>query len=97
MIDRLRAIKSEEKIHKIRQSAGMADQAMEAAIRAVQRGVTEIEVAAEADYLMRKMGSEKPAFSTFVASGSRTLLAHPVASRRRIEPGDPVVIDLGAT
>jgi Xaa-Pro dipeptidase len=97
VIDRLRAIKSDEEIDKIRQSAKIADKAMEAAIKAVQPGVMEIEVAAEAEYVMRKMGSEKPAFSTFVASGSRTLLAHPVASRRRIEPGEPVVIDLGAT
>ncbi|MBC8466571.1 MAG: aminopeptidase P family protein [Deltaproteobacteria bacterium] len=97
MIDRLRAIKSDEEIHKIRKSAKIADKAMEAALNAVQPGVTEIGVAAEAEYVMRKLGSEKPAFSTFVASGSRTLLAHPLASRRKIETGDPVVIDLGAT
>lgn len=97
LIDRLRAIKSDEEIQKIRKSAKIADQAMEAALKAVQPGITEIEVAAEAEYVMRKMGSEKPAFSTFVASGSRTLLAHPIASRRRIERGEPVVIDLGAT
>ncbi|MCF8128743.1 MAG: Xaa-Pro peptidase family protein [Deltaproteobacteria bacterium] len=97
LIDRLRAIKSDEEIQKIRKSAEIADKAMAAAIQAAQPGVTEIEVAAEAEYVMRKMGSEKPAFSTFVASGNRTLLAHPIASRRRIERGEPVVIDLGAT
>jgi Xaa-Pro aminopeptidase len=97
LIDHLRAIKSDEEIQKIRKSAEIADKAMAAAIQAVQPGVTEIEVAAEAEYVMRKLGSEKPAFSTFVASGSRTLLAHPIASRRRIERGEPVVIDLGAT
>jgi len=97
VIDRLRAIKSDEEIDKIRKSAKIADKAMEAALQAVQPGVTEIEVAAEAEYVMRKLGSEKPAFSTFVASGSRTLLAHPLASRRKIERGEPVVIDLGAT
>ncbi len=37
------------------------------------------------------------AFGTFVASGPRTLLAHPHASLREIKSGDPVVIDLGAT
>lgn len=96
-IDRLRAIKSEGEIKMIRRSASIADKAMEAALTAVKPGVTEIEVAAEAEYVMRKLGSEKPAFSTFVASGNRTLLAHPIATRRKIEPGDPVVIDLGAT
>lgn len=96
-IDRLRAIKSDKEIQMICKSAQIADKAMEAALEAVKPGVTEIEVAAEAEYTMRKLGSEKPAFSTFVASGNRTLLAHPHATRRKIEPGDPVVIDLGAT
>ncbi len=70
---------------------------MEAALKAVRPGIKEVEIAAEAEYVMRKLGSERPAFGTFVASGPRTLLAHPHASLREIEPGDSVVIDLGAT
>lgn len=97
LVDRLRAIKSEDEIDKIRKSADIADRAMEAALKAVRPGITEIDVAAEAEYLMRKSGSEKTAFSTFVASGPRTLLAHPVATARVIHAGEPVVIDLGAT
>jgi Xaa-Pro dipeptidase len=96
-IDRLRAIKSEAEIEMIRKSASISDKAMEAALKAVRPGVSELDIAAEAEYVMKKMGSERPAFSTFVAGGKRTLLAHPVASRRRIEPEDSVVIDLGAT
>ena len=96
-VDQLRAIKSEEEVEKIRKAAGISDRAMEAALKAVRPGVTELDVAAEAEYVMKKLGSEKPAFSTFVASGDRTLLAHPHASRRKIRPGDAVVIDLGAT
>ena len=97
MIDRLRAIKSPDEIAKMKKSAALADLAMEAALKAVLPGVAEVEIAAEAEYVMRKLGSEKPAFGTFVASGPRTLLAHPHASLRLIKPGDPVVIDLGAT
>jgi Xaa-Pro dipeptidase len=96
-IDRLRAIKSTEEIEMIRKSASISDQGMDAALRAVRAGVTELDIAAEAEYVMKKLGSEKTAFSTFVASGDRTLLAHPIASRRQIQPGEPVVIDLGAT
>jgi Xaa-Pro aminopeptidase len=97
VIDRLRAIKSEEEIACIEKAADISDKAMEAAIKAVRPGVTELDVAAEAEYVMKKSGSERPAFSTFVASGKRTLLAHPIASRKEIEPQDPVVIDLGAS
>ncbi len=97
IVNRLRAIKSPDEIAKMRTSASIADKAMEAALKAVRPGVTEIEIAAEAEYVMRKLGSERPAFGTFVASGERTLLAHPYASKREILPNDPVVIDLGAT
>jgi Xaa-Pro dipeptidase len=97
MIDGLRAVKDMDEIAKMRKSAAIADLAMEAALKAVRPGVKEVEIAAEAEYVMRKLGSERPAFGTFVASGPRTLLAHPHASLREIEVGDAVVIDLGAT
>jgi Xaa-Pro dipeptidase len=97
MIDRLRAVKDANEIAKMQKSAAIADLAMEAALKAVRPGVREVEIAAEAEYIMRKLGSERPAFGTFVASGPRTLLAHPHASLREIEPGNAVVIDLGAT
>jgi len=97
IVDLIRAVKSSEEIEKIRKSAAIADQAMEAALAAVRPGITEIDVAAEAEYAMRRLGSERSAFSTFVASGPRTLLAHPIATRRVIDQGDAVVIDLGAT
>jgi Xaa-Pro aminopeptidase len=96
MVDRLRAIKSDEEVAKIRHAAAIADQAIAAALAAVRPGVSELEVAAEAEYVMSKAGSLRPAFSTFVASGERTLLAHPIASPKLIAPGEPVVIDLGA-
>ncbi len=97
LIDQLRAVKGADEIQRMEISARIADKAMEAALTSVKPGVSEIEIAAEAEYVMRRLGSERPAFGTFVASGDRTLLAHPHASRRRIEAGDPVVIDLGAT
>lgn len=97
IVDYLRAFKTPAEIEKIQKAASMADAAMAAAISAVKPGVTEIEIAAEAEYVMRKLGSERPAFGTFVASGERTLLAHPHASHKRVEAGDPIVIDLGAT
>jgi Xaa-Pro dipeptidase len=96
-IDRLRAVKSPEEIEHIRRSAAISDKAMKAALKAVAPGVTELDVAAEAEYMMKRSGSERPAFSTFVASGKRSLLAHPIASRRKIQEGEAVVIDLGAT
>jgi Xaa-Pro dipeptidase len=97
MVDRLRAVKTEKEIACMRRAAEMADKAMRAALDTVRPGITELDVAAEAEYVMRKEGSIRPAFGTFVASGERTLLAHPHASARAIQAGEAVVIDLGAT
>jgi Xaa-Pro aminopeptidase len=96
-IDLMRAIKSDREIELMRKAANISDKAMQAALGAVKEGVAELDIAAEAEYVMKRSGSEKTAFSTFVASGDRTLLAHPIASRRTIQTGDSVVIDLGAT
>lgn len=96
-IDELRAIKSDGEIALIRKAISIAEMGMESAQKSIRPGVSEIEVAAEAEYAMRRAGAEKISFGTFVASGPRTLLAHPYASTRTIEMDDPVVVDLGAS
>ena len=96
MLNMLRFIKSDEEIKLIRKAAEISDYGMEAAVRALRVGATEIEVAAEAEYAMKKRGSWELKHPTLVASGKRTLLIHPFASEKRIEKNDLVVIDLGA-
>jgi len=96
MLSTLRFIKSDEEIKLIRKAANISDYGMEAAIKALKVGATEIEAAAEAEYEMKKRGSWELRHPTLVASGKRTLLVHPFASEKRIEKNDLVVIDLGA-
>ena len=95
-LDEMRAIKTPEEVRCLKRAAAMADAGMKAALKTVKPGVTEIGIAAEAEYAMRRAGSEGVAFGTLVASGSRTLLAHPYASSRKIGKRDVVVIDIGA-
>jgi Xaa-Pro aminopeptidase len=95
-LDEMRAIKTPEEIRSLKKATAMAEAGMKAALAAVRPGVTEIDIAAEAEYAMRRAGSEGLAFGTFVASGPRTLLAHPYASPRKISRKDVIVIDLGA-
>jgi Xaa-Pro aminopeptidase len=95
-IDEMRAIKTPEEIRCLKKAAIMGEAGMKAALKMVKPGVTEIDIAAEAEYVMRTAGSEGLAFGTMIASGPRTLLAHPYASSRKIGKRDVVVIDLGA-
>ena len=90
----VRAIKSPPEIAVIRYAYRVAAKGMEAAYSAVKPGVTERFVAAEAEYAMRRAGSEGMGIDTIVASGPNT---RPILARttmRRIEKDDLVVITL---
>jgi len=92
----LRIVKSHEEIDLIGNSAKVADAAMDAAIQATKPGVTEIEIAAEAEYAMRRNGAEE-FFRTYVASGPRSSIAHGTVGDRKVQKGDLVMIDLHPT
>jgi Xaa-Pro aminopeptidase len=91
----LRMIKDEHEIELIRKAAEIGDEGIRAALEFLKEGVTENEVAAEAEYAMRKKGAEGTAFPTFVNSGPRSLWLHGLVTHRKIKKGDLVVIDLG--
>ncbi len=93
VMSELRIVKDAEEIERIRGAAKVADAGMAAAVKAVRAGITESQVAAEAEYAMRQAGAEQ-FWRTYVASGPRTNIAHGLASRRRLETGDLVMIDI---
>ena len=96
MMGDLRWIKSEEELQLIRKACEIADHGMKTALAAIKPGVTELEIAMHAEQEMITMGGDASKHRAIVASGSRTLYIHPFATRRRIEKGDLVIIDLGA-
>ncbi|WP_297090728.1 Xaa-Pro dipeptidase PepQ [Thermococcus sp.] len=96
VIKELRIIKTPEEIDVIKAACEIADMAMMAALEEISEGKREREIAAQMEYIMKMNGAEKPAFDTIIASGWRSALPHGVASDKRIEKGDLVVIDEGA-
>jgi len=97
LIRGLRAIKDTQEIELIRQACKFADAAMKVASETIRAGVTEKEVAAEAEYAMRKAGSDGPAFETIVSSGAHSAFPHGCNMEKTIDKGDLVMVDLGAT
>lgn len=89
----LRIVKEEVEIQRIRKAARVAEKGMEAAVKAVKTGVTESQVAAEAEYAMRQAGAEE-FWRTYISSGPRTNIAHGLPTRRKIKKGDLVMIDI---
>ena len=97
LIQNLRKIKDETEIQLIRQACRLADIGMKAASEAIHPGIKDKEVACEAEYAMRKAGSDGTAFETIVASGYCCAYPHGTLNEKTIEEGDFVFVDLGAT
>jgi Xaa-Pro aminopeptidase len=96
VIDQLRMIKREDEIARIRRSVRTNSEAFARAIRHIRAGVSESDIAAEIDYQMRRLGAQKTAFETIVASGQRTALPHAHPTQERLKGNELLLIDMGA-
>src|SRR5690606_9309421 len=74
----------------------IADAAFKHVLDFIKPGVTELEVANELEFFMRKHGATSSSFDTIVASGYRSAMPHGVASEKVIEKGELVTLDFGA-
>ena len=95
-LDELRQVKEAEEIACIRKACGIGDAAFREIVKFIRPGVSELEVAARLEGTMRALGSERPAFSTIVASGVRGSLPHGIATEKLIVSGEFVTMDYGA-
>jgi Xaa-Pro aminopeptidase len=90
----LRYHKSEKELEVARVSARICTHAMEAALGVLQPGITELEVAATAEYVMKRLGGERYGVITIVSSGNRVSNVIGGASRKVIEDGDLVELTM---
>ena len=95
-VEQLRRIKSPEEIAAIARAVDTNSQAFAQAVGKVRAGMRELDLAAELEYRMRRLGAEKPAFETIVAAGARSALPHASPTAAKLEPGNLVVVDMGA-
>jgi Xaa-Pro aminopeptidase len=96
LVENLRAVKDADEIERVRDAARLGSQVMEEAIRLIRPGVTELDIAAEIGYRMRRKGASGESFEAIVAAGPRSALPHARPSARRIGKNELVVLDLGA-
>jgi Xaa-Pro aminopeptidase len=94
VMDELRIVKEPEEVERIRRAGELAAIGMGAALKTLASGVTEREVAAEAEYAMRKAGGDGTATPVYVNSGVRSGWLHGTATGKVIGAGELVVIDL---
>jgi len=106
IVDRLSLIKDQGTINRFREASRIVDVGHRAVYEALKdggyQGMTETEIGGLAAYAMRKAGSEWEWSFTGgneIASGYRTGLAAGActpASRRALQPGEPLMVDLHA-
>lgn len=93
LINSLRLVKSPSELAYVREAAAYANAGMEAALGAIQPGISETQLAAEIEYAMRSRGCDYAAMPTWVRSGPRSPNAHSQATNRIMKNGDVVCIE----
>lgn len=95
LVEKLRAIKDEDEIARLRASVALNEQVFDEVYNSICPGRTEREIAMVIESTMRRMGAQSPSFDTIVATGSNSALPHAVPGPAAIEGGQPVMIDMG--
>lgn len=96
VLEPLREIKDAEEIACLKKAAEISDLAFDDVLNFLRPGISEHSVAARLEAFMREHGSERPAFTTIVASGVRGSLPHGTASEKLLVAGEFVTMDYGA-
>lgn len=96
IIEKLRIIKDSAELAIIQRAVDIADETFTHILKYIKPGVLEIELAAEMEHHMKRLGAKGQSFDIIVASGKRSSLPHGVASDKKIELGDTITLDFGA-
>jgi len=95
LVEGLREIKEDEEVQMVRKAIQITEKAYEHILSYIEPGMSEVQIANELDFYMRKQGAQGVSFDTIVASGVRSAMPHGVASDKKVEQGDMITIDFG--
>lgn len=94
----LRLAKDDHEVGAIRRAIAAAETALEATLPLIRVGLSEKEVAAEVTVQLLRAGSDSELpFPPIVASGPNSAVPHAVPGERRLQHGDLLILDWGAT
>ena len=95
LIESLRVHKDSDEIACMKAAQTIAEQALQHIYGMIREGVTETDLAFEFEFYARRMGAERLAFDSIVASGENGSMPHAVPGQRRIQRGDFITFDVG--
>jgi Xaa-Pro aminopeptidase len=97
VVEALRMVKSDGEIGHIRTAVRLNSVALEQALQQFKPAMTEVDLAAEIEYRMRRLGADGTSFDTIVASGARSALPHAHPTDHPIRTDQLLLIDMGAS
>lgn len=89
------AVKSCDEINNITLACKATDKAFEELLNEIKEGMTENDVAALLEYLMRKNGASGTSFDTICAFGANGSVPHHETGTTKLKFGDAVLLDFG--
>lgn len=89
------AIKRDDEIENIKLACEATDRAYLSLLGEIKEGMTENEVAALLEYLMRQNGASGTSFSTICAFGANGSVPHHETGNAKLKFGDAILIDFG--
>ena len=95
LLEKFRIVKREEEVENIKKACLITDNCFEHLRKFIKIGMTEKEIAFEIERFFLTNGADSLAFDTIVASGPNSSMPHAVPTDRKIEDGDPIIIDMG--
>lgn len=95
-VEKLRAVKDPGELSAMGQAAALISEVFRSVMPKVKPGLSELDVAAEIDYAIKRNGASGPSFETIVAGGAHSAWAHARPSSRRLGRNELVVLDHGA-
>lgn len=96
LLEELRLYKDESELETIARAQAITDAAFAHILNWITPDATEVDVALELEFFMRKNGADGLAFSTIAVSGTNSSRPHGVPRRQKLEKGF-LTMDFGAT
>jgi Xaa-Pro aminopeptidase len=97
LLGELRVIKNEYEISCLRKAIDITCEAHKAVLSHAEPGMYEYEIEGLIEYTYRQQGTQEIAFPSIVASGPNATILHYSINDRKVEPGDLILMDIGAS
>lgn len=93
---KIRIIKDEEEIKKIKKAYSIIESAITESLKFVKEGMSELDLKAEIVYWIRRFGGSSDSFDHIVVFGEKSSVPHAKSGNRKLKFGDLILIDAGA-